>query len=430
MTERRVDTLARRTGHAMLNRVTNGCLEVTEHGRTATFGSPGSDLQARVEILDPKAWTTLLRGSTGFAQGYIDRLWTTDDPVGVVRVVARSMPPLDRMRKRWHPFVGRAQKLAGLVPRNTKNGARLNISAHYDLGNDLFSAFLDERLMYSSAYFESPGMTLEEAQTAKLDRLCKQLMLEPGDHLVEIGTGWGGMAIYAARTYGCRVTTTTISKEQRSYALERVAQAGLEDRITVLDHDYRDLQGQFSKLVSIEMIEAVGWQYFETFFRKCSALLEDDGLMALQAIVIDDDLYELEKASRSFANTVVFPGGCLPSERVITDLVAHRTDMRVYWADDITPHYALTLGEWRQRFEAAWPHLRGANYDERFRRMWEFYLAFSEGGFRERRIGDLQMVFAKPGFVPPAQRERALTSDSVAGDGASREAPATAPVPA
>ncbi len=410
MTERRLDTMARRAGHAMLRNVTDGYLAVTEGVQTTTFGSDESDLRARVEILDPKAWTTLMRGSNGLAQGYIDRLWTTDDPVAVVRVAARSMGPLDRMRMRWHPLLGSAQKLARMVPRNTKVGARHNISAHYDLGNDLFEAFLDERLLYSSAYYPSPDMSLEEAQTEKLDRLCRQLKLEPDDHLIEIGTGWGGMAIYAASEYGCQVTTTTISNEQRAHALEWVAEEGLSDRITVLDQDYRDLQGKFSKLVSIEMIEAVGWQYFKTFFRKCSDLLADDGLMALQAIVIDDDLYEVEKASKSFANTVVFPGGCLPSERVIDELVTHETDMSVRWVDDITPHYSETLREWRQRFEAAWPQLRGEHYDERFRRMWTFYLAFSEGGFRERRIRDLQMVFAKPGFAPPALREPALAS--------------------
>ena len=410
MSERPLDTAARRAGHGLLRRLSGGRLEVTEGGRTTTFGPVDSDLRARVEVLDARAWTTLLRGSNGFAQGYLDRLWTTDDPVSVVRVVARSMGPLDRMRKRWHPLLGRAQRLAHHVPRNTKRGARHNISAHYDLGNDLFSAFLDERLMYSSAYFETSETSLEEAQVEKLDRICRRLELGPDDHLLEIGTGWGGMAIFAASEYGCRVTTATISREQRRFALERVAREGLSDQITVLDQDYRDLAGRYSKLVSIEMIEAVGWQYFEAFFRKCSSLLEPDGLMALQAIVIDDELYELEKASRTFANTVVFPGGCLPSERVIGELVARHTDMRAHWADDITPHYAQTLREWRHRFEAAWPALRGEHYDERFRRMWTFYLAFSEGGFRERRIRDLQLVFAKPEFRPHAPRAQALAS--------------------
>lgn len=410
MNPRRRDNAARRLGHAMLLSITDGCLEVVEDGKLRIFGSPESDLRARVEILDPLAWTVLMRGSNGFAEGYIDKLWDTDDPVGVVRIVARSMPPLDRVRKRWHPLLRQFQRATRLVPRNTKEAARQHISAHYDLGNDLFEAFLDERLMYSSAYYPSPDSTLDEAQTEKLDRLCRQLKLTPEDHLVEIGTGWGGMAMYAAEHYGCRVTTTTISKEQRELAIERIEKAGLSDLVTVLFEDYRDLRGKYSKLVSIEMIEAVGWQYFKTFFRKCSDLLEDDGLMALQAIVIDDDLYELEKASKSFANTVVFPGGCLPSERVIAELVTHQTDMSVRWVDDITPHYSETLREWRERFLAAAPGLEPAGYDERFQRMWTFYLAFSEGGFRERRIRDLQMVFAKPGFAPPALREPALAA--------------------
>lgn len=389
-------TLARRAGHAILGRISNARLEVTEDGETTTFGSAGSEACARVEVRDPRAWSSLLRGSTGFADGFVEGYWDTDDPVAVVRVAARAMPPLDRLRRRWQPVVGRAQKLARMVPRNTRGGARSNIAAHYDLGNDLFSAFLDERLLYSSAYFPTASTSLDEAQAIKLDRLCHSLDLGPSDHLLEIGTGWGGLAIHAAAEYGCRVTTTTISQEQRAYALRRVADADLQDRVTVLDRDYRDLGGRYSKLVSVEMIEAVGWQYFETFFRKCSSLLHDHGLMALQAIVIDDDLYEVEKASKSFANTNVFPGGCLPSERLIAEMIATHTDMRASWTDDITSHYAETLRIWRERFNEAAPSLEPLGYDERFQRLWNFYLAFSEGGFRERRIRDLQMVFAKP----------------------------------
>lgn len=382
----------------MLGKVTDGCLEVTEGSETKVFGDPESDLRASVVVNSPAAWSRLLRGSTGFADGYIGGLWDTDDPVGVVRIVARSMVPLDRFRARFQPLLRTGQRLGRLVPRNTKKGAKANIAAHYDLGNDLFSAFLDERLMYSAAVFPTPETTLEEAQRLKLQRLCEQLHLGPEDHLVEIGTGWGGMAIFAAQEYGCRVTTTTISQEQRAYALERVEEAGVADLVTVLDQDYRDLEGKFTKLVSIEMIEAVGWQYFKTFFRKCSDLLTDDGLMALQAIVIDDSLYELEKASKSFANTNVFPGGCLPSEELINRLVGSDTDMRSLWTDDITDGYAETLRIWRERFNEAVPELEPHGYDAHFQRLWNFYLAFSEGGFRERRIRDLQMTFAKPRF--------------------------------
>ncbi len=399
MSARTKDRAARRLGHALLGRISVGRLEVTEGPKTTVFGRDDADLHASVEIRDPAAWSNLIRGSTGFAEGYIEGLWDTDDPVAVVQMTARNMPALDRIRMRWQPLMGPFQKLARLVPQNTVAGARTNIAAHYDLGNDLFSAFLGERLMYSCAYFDAPETDLDEAQRLKLDRLCRQLRLNPDDHLIEIGTGWGGMAIYAATEFGCRVTTTTISQEQQAFAIERVERAGLSHRITVLDRDYRDLEGEYSKLVSIEMIEAVGWQYFETFFRKCSSLLRPEGLMALQAILIDDDLYELEKASKSFANTNVFPGGCLPSERLIYELIREKTDMRTKWVDDITPHYAETLRLWRERFNAAAPKLEPLGYDDHFQRLWNFYLAFSEGGFRENRICDMQMVFAKPKFA-------------------------------
>ncbi len=283
-----------------------------------------------------------------------------------------------------------------MSPRTPVVGARRNISAHYDLGNDLFAAFLDERMMYSCAYFPSEGASLEEAQLAKLERICGQLELGPSNHLLEIGSGWGGLAVHAARHHGCRVTTTTISREQHELARRRVAEAGLEDRVTVLLKDYRDLRGRYDRLVSVEMIEAVGWQYFDEFFRRCDALLQPGGLMLLQAITIDDDLYEVEKGIRSFANTYVFPGGCLPSKRTIADCVARVTSMAQVWSDDITVHYPPTLSAWRERFMSAWGRLRQRGYDESFRRLWDFYLSSSEAGFREGRIGDVQLLFAKP----------------------------------
>ena len=251
--------------------------------------------------------------------------------------------------------------------------------------------------MYSCAYFPDAAASLEEAQLAKLDRICERLRLGPENHLLEIGTGWGGMAIHAARRSGCRVTTTTISRAQHELAPQRVRDAGLEDRMTVLLEDYRDLEGRYDRLVSVEMIEAVGWQYFDDYFRTCDRLLADDGLMLLQAITIDDRIYEIEKAAKSFANTHVFPGGCLPSERRIANCLERVTEMRQVWLDDITAHYPPTLAAWRERFFAAWERLRDHGYDERFRRLWDFYLSSSEAGFRERRIGDVQVLFAKPG---------------------------------
>jgi cyclopropane-fatty-acyl-phospholipid synthase len=309
--------------------------------------------------------------------------------------------------------VGPLQRLAERVPLNTRDGAARNIAAHYDLGNTLFESFLDPTLMYSAAYYPEADATLEQAQLAKLDRICRRLELGPADHLIEIGTGWGGLAIHAAANYGCRVTTTTISREQHDYAAARVRAAGLEHLIELRLDDYRDLEGSYDKLVSIEMIEAVGWQYFPAFFAKCSELIGPDGAMLLQAIVIDDDLYEVEKAAPSFANTEIFPGGCLPSLGLISEL-GRRNGMTAAWSEDISPHYARTLAEWRERFNDAWPRLRPLGYDRSFQRRWNFYLAFSEAGFREQRIRDLQLLLAKPGWSERRTRSSSPTSGAVA----------------
>jgi cyclopropane-fatty-acyl-phospholipid synthase len=392
------DALARTTVTQALRRVRAGRIEVVEGGRRRAFGPAGAELRATVTIRDPAAWRGPLRGSIGLGETYVDGLWETDDLVSLIRIAARELRELDGLRGAVAGARGLLHRARRLVPENTRAGARENISAHYDLGNDLFASFLDERMMYSCAYFPRDGASLEEAQVAKLDRICGQLRLGPDNHLLEIGTGWGGLAVHAARERGCRVTATTISREQHELATRRVREAGLEGRVTVLLEDYRDLRGSYDRLVSVEMIEAVGWQYFDDFFRRCDELLAPDGLMLLQAITIDDDMYEAEKAARSFANTHVFPGGCLPSEGLIADCLARVTSMRQVWADDITAHYPLTLAAWRERFLGGWERLRARGYDERFRRLWTFYLSSSEAGFRERRIGDVQALFAKPRY--------------------------------
>jgi cyclopropane-fatty-acyl-phospholipid synthase len=379
-----------------LSRVRSGRLDLIEDGRQRTFGAAGADLRATVTINDPAAWLGPLRGSVGLGETYVDGLWETDDLVALIRIAARELRQLDGLRGAVARPRGWLHRARRLVPENTRTRARQHIAAHYDLGNDLFASFLDQRMVYSCAYFPAEGTSLEEAQLAKLERICDQLRLGPDNHLLEIGSGWGGLAIHAAREHGCRVTTTTISAEQHALASRRVREAGLEDLVTVLLCDYRDLDGRYDRLVSVEMIEAVGWQYFDTFFRHCSELLTPDGLMLLQAITIDDGIYEAEKGARSFANTHVFPGGCLPSERLIGDCLTRVTDMRQVWRDDITAHYPPTLAAWRERFGTAWERLRTRGYDERFRRLWAFYLSSSEAGFRERRIGDVQALFAKP----------------------------------
>jgi cyclopropane-fatty-acyl-phospholipid synthase len=276
----------------------------------------------------------------------------------------------------------------------------------------MFRLFLDESMTYSCAYFESPDLSLAEAQEAKLDLVCRKLELTPDDHLLEIGSGWGSLALHAAGRYGCRVTTTTISREQREVAVERVREGGLEDRVTVLLQDYRDLRGRFDKLVSIEMIEAVGWQYFDTFFRRCGELLHPHGLMLLQAITVVDRAYELEKATRSFIKQLIFPSGCLPSVEVIRRGVDRVTDMRMLDLEDITPHYPETLRRWRENFLRSANRAADLGYDLRFRRLWELYFAWCEGGFRERRIGDVQALLAKPsyrGSGSPLSQTRVLT---------------------
>jgi cyclopropane-fatty-acyl-phospholipid synthase len=393
------DAAARAAVGAVLSRTRGGQIEVVEDGRSRVFGETGTDLRATVRINDPAAWRGPLHGSVGIGEGFVDGLWETDDLVSLIRIGARTLAP-QRQSHGISAAVSKARhglhRLRGLVPENTRGGARQNISAHYDLGNDLFRSFLDPTMMYSCAYFPSEDAGLEEAQLAKLDRICERLQLGPDTHLLEIGTGWGGMAIHAARTTGCRVTTTTISKAQHELAVERVREAGLEDKITILLQDYRDLTGTYDRMVSIEMIEAVGWQYFDEYFRTCDRLLAEDGLFLLQAITVDDRLYEMEKASKTFANTHVFPGGCLPSLKRIADSIGTVTEMREIWLDDITAHYPPTLAQWRERFFAAWDKLKTHGYDERFRRLWDFYLSSSEAGFRERRIGDVQVLFAKP----------------------------------
>jgi cyclopropane-fatty-acyl-phospholipid synthase len=379
------------------SRIRGERLELVEpDGRRFRFGAPDAELGATVEIHSMSFYRAVLGGSVGLGEAYRDGVWDCDDLVALVRIAARNMGPLDRLRRRLHPVISPVQRTIWRVPRNSKRASRHHISAHYDVGNDLFALYLDESMMYSSAVFPDPEASLADAQRNRLERICQALELTPEDHLLEIGTGWGAMAAYAAANYGCRVTTTTISTEQREGALRRIRDAGVEDRVTILLDDYRDLRGRYSKLVSLEMIEAVGWQYFDEFFRRCSELLDPNGLFFLQAIVIDDRLYEQEKATRSFSNKLIFPGGCLPSIEVIQHCVARQTDMSTVWLEEIGAHYARTLELWRERFIANSDLAAELGYDQPFRRLWTLWLAMSEAGFRERRLRDVQMLFAKP----------------------------------
>jgi len=394
-------SLARAIALPLLRRTRHGSLTLIEGDVTHSFGHAhvgAGEPRVVLTIHDARFYSGLLRGSLGLSECYADGCFDCDDLAELARLAALNMPALDRWRRGVRPLVAVPQAAAAWWSRNTRRRSRRRIAAHYDLGNELFSLMLDETMTYSCAFFEGPDASLHDAQLAKFDRICRKLALGPHDHVLEIGAGWGGFAIHAASRYGCRVTATTISTEQRRLALERISRAGLEDRVSVIQEDYRDLRGSFDKLVSIEMIEAVGWQYFDTFFERCASLLKPDGAMLLQAITIDERAYDVEKAKKSFANTYVFPGGCLPSLEVITRSVARVTDLRPLGLEDISSHYVQTLRCWRGNFQAQLERVRSLGYDGRFQRMWELYLAYCEGGFGGGRIADVQLLLAKPHF--------------------------------
>lgn len=356
------------------------------------------DLVVRLEVLDPGFYRAIAaNGSVGAGEAYMDGLWRCDDLVGLVRLLVRNRDLLDGMETGTARLGGIAMRAWHALRRNTRVGSRRNIAAHYDLGNDFFGLFLSPDLMYSSGIWAGDGDTLEAASTRKLDRICRKLDLKPGDRVIEIGTGWGGFAVHAATHYGCHVTTTTISKEQHALAVQRVAEAGLQDRVTLLLQDYRDLEGTYDKLVSIEMIEAIGAEYLDTYFAKLGTLLKPDGIGLVQAITIEDHRYEQALRSVDFIKRYVFPGSFIPSIAAMVAAKARASDLALVHQEDFGLSYARTLEAWRQRFLAALPQVRAQGYDARFARMWEFYLAYCEGGFRERSIGVSHLLLAKPG---------------------------------
>jgi cyclopropane-fatty-acyl-phospholipid synthase len=389
-----VNRPARRIVLALLARIHTGQLTVIDGGERHVFGR-GSP-SATIEIRHPRAWRRLLRGSRGLGSAYADGLWDAPDVTAVVRVAARNVTALDELRRKLAPVRAPYHRLRLALRSNTPRRSRRDIAAHYDIGNDLYERMLGPTMMYSCAVFPHREASLEDAAIAKLELVCEKLDVGPGDHVLEIGTGWGGFAVYAATTRGCRVTTTTLSREQFAVAQERVRDAGVEHLVELRLDDYRHLTGVYDKLVSLEMIEAVGFKDFPTYFRRCSELLAPNGVMLLQAITMDDRAYEVEKNSKSFIRSYIFPNGCLPSLAVMARCVKRATDLRTLDVEDFTPHYAETLRRWRENFEAAATDLDARGYDERFRRLWRMYLSYCEGGFAERRIGLVQAVYAKP----------------------------------
>ncbi|MBY6205617.1 SAM-dependent methyltransferase [Halomonas denitrificans] len=356
-------------------------------------------LEGEVVVHDLHFWKMMATGgSVGAGEAYMAGLWDSPDLVAVIRVLAASRSALAEMEKGGARIYGWLLKLLHRRNRNSLAGSRRNISAHYDLGNAFFAEWLDPRMQYSSAIFESADDSLERAQENKLARIAAKLELGPDDHLLEIGTGWGGLAVYMAQTTGCRVTTTTISKEQHAHAVERVRAAGLEDRIEVLLTDYRDLEGRYDKLVSVEMIEAVGADYLDTYLQVIRNRLEPDGLALVQAITIEDFRYADALKSVDFIQRYIFPGAFIPSVSAITASMARASDLGLVELFDFGESYARTLRAWRERFESAWARIEDLGFDEAFRRRWRFYLAYCEGGFRERAISDVHLLMARPGY--------------------------------
>ncbi len=389
----------RRALFSTLDKLTEGSLTVREGSSTHHFGQAAvtAELQAEVHVHDSAFYRyAALNGGLGVGEAYIEGFWDCDDLTKLIQLFVRNRHVLDAIGGRLGKISRPLLKWFHYKNRNTRSGSKKNIAAHYDLGNDLFELFLDQNLMYSAAAYRSCDQTLEQASDHKLDRLCQKLDLQPTDHLLEIGTGWGGMAIFAAQHYGCHVTTTTISQQQFEMARSRVQAAGLEGQITLLLKDYRELTGQYDKLVSIEMVEAVGHQFLDTYFAKCASLLKPEGMMAIQAITIEDQRYQSALKTVDFIKRFVFPGSFIPAVSVLANSLARSSDLRLFHLEDIGLSYARTLNEWRRRFFENIHHVRTQGYSEEFIRLWEYYLCYCEGGFLERQISDVQMLLTKP----------------------------------
>ena len=385
------DLLARR-----LEGLEDGEITLIDGEHDRTFGRPGG-LRATVEVLHPAFYSAVVfGGSLGAAESYIAGEWRVDDLTRLCRIFARDGQANDELESGWARVTAPLAQLVHWLHSNTRRGSGRNIRAHYDLGNDFFRLFLDPTMSYSCGWFETSEATMQEASIAKIDRACRKLSLQESDHLLEIGTGWGALAIHAAREYGCRVTTTTISNEQHALAKQRIEKAGLSSRITLLRQDYRDLQGTFDKVVSIEMIEAVGHRFLPVYFGHIGRLLEPDGAALIQAITMPDHRYERYRRSVDFIQKFVFPGSCLPSVTAMCRAASESSDLRLAHLEDLTPHYAETLRRWRTAFFENLEQVREQGYPDEFIRLWEYYLCYCEAGFDEGLVGDVQALWTKP----------------------------------
>jgi cyclopropane-fatty-acyl-phospholipid synthase len=379
-----------------LSGLKRGQISLTDATGSATLGD-SCDLHVNLQVHHPRFFRhAVLGGTLSVAESYLRGDWDCDNLTALFRIFIRNMDATERLDSGLSRVTRLGHRFYHWLHANSKSGSRKNIHAHYDLGNSFFQLWLDETMAYSSAYFLEPTATLQEASIEKFDRVCRKLDLQPSDHVLEIGSGWGGFAIHAVQRYGCRVTTTTISQEQYDLAKQRVEDAGVSDRVTILLSDYRDLTGQYDKLVSIEMIEAVGYRYFDTYFRKCGELLKPTGSFVIQAIVMPERDYGTYLRSTDFIQRYVFPGGCLASVGALLESAGRTTDFRFVHGENFAPHYAETLRRWRRTFHSRLDEVRKLNYPERFIRLWNYYLCYSEASFEERYTGVVQLQFDKP----------------------------------
>ncbi|PKF57211.1 SAM-dependent methyltransferase [Alteromonadales bacterium alter-6D02] len=384
--------------HSVLANLPYGQLEIVE-GTTHTFLPENSDstqIKAKIHVHDITMYRDFIKGgSIGAAEAYIAGKWTSGNLTQVIRIFAKAQQETDRLEAKRTLLNRFKNVISHWQNRNTQSGSKRNILAHYDLGNELYQRFLDPQMMYSSAIYPTEEATLDQAQLHKLETICQRLSLKESDHLLEIGTGWGGLAIFAAQRYGCRVTTTTISDAQHAYAKERIEKLGLKEQITLLKKDYRELTGHFDKVVSIEMIEAVGYEFLPSFFKQCNDRLVKGGKLLIQSITIADQRFDYYKNNVDFIQRYIFPGGFLPSINVLNNHLTQHSELVIESIDDIGLDYAKTLAHWREKFLAAWPELVTLGYDETFKRLWLYYLAYCEGAFLERSTSTVHLVARK-----------------------------------
>ena len=385
----------------ILKKFTNlqfGYIHLTDGDESYSYGDNSSEMKVEIEILSSEFYVFLGSGGLlGVTEAYTAGYWRADDIVILIRLIIKNSTVMEKLDSGWAKLIRPLNTYIHRKRQNTLSGSKENILAHYDLSNDFYKLWLDETMTYSCGVFENDKSTLKEASIEKLDRICRKLDLKPNDNILEIGTGWGSFAIHAAKKYGCHITTTTISDAQYEYAKQRIIDEGLEGKIKLLNQDYRNLSGTFDKIISIEMIEAIGHEYVELFFEKISKLLKKNGLFALQGITFNDHKFVEYKNSVDFIKKYIFPGSCLISISQITNAIKNRTDLEVVNLEDISKHYSKTLYEWRKNFMNVLPEVKSLGFSNAFINMWEFYFIYCEAGFIERNIGDYQVIFAKSG---------------------------------